>query len=102
MARWRRWTIALIPGKEPAITMEAKAWLTALRVGKRRSLAIRTNCEQPGFWPAMPAPAKGSVPAAPLGRERNRARNPQFLYGYDLLTTSPQGERQSKDQDNPP
>jgi hypothetical protein len=67
-------------GMEPAITMEAKACLTAVRVGKRRSL-ILTNCEQPGFSPAMRAPAKGLVPAARLGRERNRyASNPQFLY----------------------
>ena len=51
------------PGREPSITLEAKAWLTSLRAGRRRNWAIRTNCGPRGCSPAMLAstvPPKGT------------------------------------------
>src|SRR2546421_4606571 len=40
------------PGKEPTITIEAKAWLTSLAC---RKATIRMNCGRRGFSPATPA-----------------------------------------------
>src|SRR5829696_7845280 len=57
------------PGKEPTITMEAKAWLTALACRKAKDLAIRTNCGRPGFWPAM---------LASMGRQKGTRVSPPW------------------------
>ena len=38
------------PGREPTITIEAKAWLVSLAC-RKAIWAIRTNCGQRGFWP---------------------------------------------------
>ena len=44
------------PGKEPTITIEAKAWLTSLACRKAKgNWVIRTNCGRRGFSPATPA-----------------------------------------------
>ena len=43
------------PGREPTITIEAKAWLVDLACRKAKDLAIRTNCGRRGCSPPMPA-----------------------------------------------
>src|SRR6195256_2853252 len=42
-------------GREPTITLEAKAWLVSLACRKAKDLVIPTNCGRPGFSPAMRA-----------------------------------------------
>ena len=44
------------PGREPTITLEAKAWLVdRWPAARRRTSAIRTNCGRRGFSPGTPA-----------------------------------------------
>src|SRR4029077_20097529 len=43
------------PGREPTITIEAKAWLLIWPVARRKTSVIRTNCGRRGFSPSMPA-----------------------------------------------
>ena len=70
------------PGREPTITPEAKAWLVSLAAGRRRNLAIPTNCGQRGFWPATLASmdprrdmrASPTSPRAQCARSSTRKR----------------------------
>ena len=51
------------PGREPSITLEAKAWLTSLSCRKAKELGYPTNCGPRGCSPAMLAstvPPKGT------------------------------------------
>jgi hypothetical protein len=43
------------PGREPTITLEARSWLVSLACRKAKEFGYPTNCERPGFSPAMPA-----------------------------------------------
>ena len=43
------------PGKEPVITIEAKAWLTSLACRKARNWVIRMNCGRRGCSPGTHA-----------------------------------------------
>src|SRR5712671_1136210 len=58
------------PGKEPTITVEAKAWLLTSPAARPRNSAIRTNCGRRDFSPAM---------RVSMGRRRGTPVLPSWL-----------------------
>ena len=66
------------PGREPTITIEAKAWLVDLACRtRRRTSAIRTNCGRRGFSPGTPASmgARKGMRASPTWRRARYAKS---------------------------
>ena len=67
-ARWLRWMIALAPVESRRSLPRPRHGWCRWRAGRRRNLAIPTNCGQRGFWPATLAsmdPRRTCVPRQP-------------------------------------
>src|SRR3984893_4037957 len=65
------------PGREPTISLEAKAWLTSLACRKAKDLAIRMNCGRRDFSPGTRASTgrRRDMRASPIWRRARCARS---------------------------
>ena len=81
-ARWLRWMIALAPVESRRSLPRPRHGWCRWRAGRRRNLAIPTNCGQRGFWPATLASmdprrdmrASPTSPRAQCARSSTRKR----------------------------
>src|SRR6202049_13079 len=81
-ARWLRWMIALAPVESRRSLLRPRHGWCRWRAGRRRNLAIPTNCGQRGFWPATLASmdprrdmrASPTSPRAQCARSSTRKR----------------------------
>ena len=89
-ARWLRWMIALAPVESRRSLPRPRHGWCRWRAGRRRNLAIPTNCGQRGFWPATLASmdprrdmrASPTSPRAQCARSSTRKRCDVYIHAH--------------------